>query len=184
MSLGGIRGTSPARTLLDLASQLPPTALRRAVREAMAQRDVAIRQLADVIARTGPRRGSRKLADVIADGYTPTRSVLEDIVLDLILTGGFERPDVGKPLVIAARRIVPDFRWPAHRLIVEADGAQWHDNMLAREDDAERQALLEASGERVLRVTWDDAVRKQQQTWARLAGADAPRRTESPLTRS
>ena len=53
------------------------------------------------------------------------------------------------------RRVVPDFRWPEQRLVVEADGAAWHDNQLAREDDAERQALLEAHGERVLRVTWD-----------------------------
>jgi hypothetical protein len=33
-----------------------------------------------------------------------------------------------------------------------------HDGELAREDDAERQALLEAHGERVLRVSWKQAV--------------------------
>jgi predicted transcriptional regulator of viral defense system len=171
----GMRVTAPARTLLDLASALPQQALRRAVREAMARQDVGVRQLAEVLARTGPRRGSRKLAAVIADGYTPTRSVLEDIVLDLIVAGGFERPDVNKPLVLGGRRLIPDFRWSSEHLIVEADGATWHDNKVAREDDADRQAHLEAHGEQVLRITWDDAARRQHQTWARLAAAGAPR---------
>ena len=78
-------------------------------------------------------------------------TVVEDIVLDLILTGGFERPDVNEPLVIEGRRVVPDFRWPKQRRIVEADGSQWHDHKLAREDDAERQAFLESHGEHVIR---------------------------------
>ena len=174
MTRDGIRVTSPPRTLLDLASILPYQALRRAVREAMAQRRVAIRQLVEILARTGPRRGSRKLARIIADGYTPTVTVVEDIVLDLILAGGFERPDVNEPLVIEGRRVVPDFRWPKQRLIVEADGSQWHDHKLAREDDAERQAFLESHGEHVIRVTWEQAVTKRSQTQQRLAAAGAP----------
>ena len=47
------------------------------------------------------------------------------------------------------QKTIPDFRWPEQRLVLEADSATWHDNPLAREDDAERQALLEAHGERV-----------------------------------
>jgi very-short-patch-repair endonuclease len=70
--------------------------------------------------------------------------------------------------------VVPDFRWPEQRVVVEADGAAWHDHQLAREDDAERQALLEASGERVVRVTWDQALTRPQQTLARLRAAGVP----------
>ena len=175
----GILVTSPARTLLDLASLLPHPALRRAVREAMAKRRVALPQLVDVLARAGPRRGSRKLARIVADGYTPTESVLSDIVLDLILAGGFDRPDVSKPLVLGGRRCVPDFRWPEQQLIVEADGGQWHDHKLAREDDAERDAHLEAHGEHVIRVTWSQAVTKRHQTLARIGAAGAPTRRAS-----
>ncbi len=65
--------------------------------------------------------------------------------------------------------MIPDFRWPDRQLVVEADGAAWHDDPLAREDDAERQALLEAHGERVLRVTWSQAVGRPAQTLARIA---------------
>jgi very-short-patch-repair endonuclease len=79
------------------------------------------------------------------------------------------------PLILDGRRVVPDFRWPKQRLVVEADGAAWHDHWLAREDDAERQALLEAHGERVLRVTWEQAVVLPTQTLSRLGAAGAPR---------
>jgi very-short-patch-repair endonuclease len=60
------------------------------------------------------------------------------------------------------------------RLVVEADGAEWHDERLAREDDADRQAILEAHGERVIRVTWAQTVREWRQTLARLTRAGAP----------
>jgi very-short-patch-repair endonuclease len=75
---------------------------------------------------------------------------------------------------ILGSRVVPDFRWAESRLVVEADGAAWHDSKLAREDDAERQALLEEHGDRVVRVTWTQAVSKPQQTIARIRAAGAP----------
>lgn len=168
--------TSPARTLLDLAALLQPAALRRAVRQAQSLKRVNIRQLVDVLGRAGTRRGARRLARLVAEGPVPTRTVLEDVVLDLILRNGFERPDIDEPLALAGRRVVPDFRWAAQRLVVEADGAAWHDNKLAREDDAERQALLEADGERVIRVTWDQAVVRPAETVQRLGAAGAPLR--------
>jgi very-short-patch-repair endonuclease len=77
-------------------------------------------------------------------------------------------------MVVEGRRVVPDFRWPDERLVVEADGRAWHDNEIAREDDAERQALLEAHGESVVRVTWNQAIANASQTLARLRSAGAP----------
>jgi hypothetical protein len=144
--------TTPARTLHDLSSVLPFKAHRRATRQA------------------------HVLGLVNTNATTPpTRSELEDAVLDLILQGGLAPPDVNKPLRLNGRTVIPDFRWPAQRLVVEADGAAWHDNPIAREDDAERQALLEAHGERVVRVTWDQAIRHPHQTFARLAQAGVPK---------
>ena len=35
-----------------------------------------------------------------------------------------------------------DLSLAEQRVVVEADGRAWHDNQTAREDDAERQALL------------------------------------------
>lgn len=132
-----------------------------------------LRQLNEALTRLGPRRGSRRLASVIATGPAPTQSVLEDVVLDLLLAGGVEHPDVNRPLQIGGRRVVPDFRWPEHRRVVEADRAAWHDHKLAREDDVERQAALEAAGERVVRVTWAQAISEPQRTLARIRAADS-----------
>jgi very-short-patch-repair endonuclease len=142
---------------------------------------VNLRQLGEVITRLGPCRGSRRLAQVIATGPAPTRSVLEDIVLDLLLRGGFAHPDVNKPLIVDGRRLIPDFRWPGARLIVEADGAAWHEHKVAREDDAGRQAALEQAGERVVRVTWAQAVTRPTQTLARIEAAGAPIGNEETL---
>jgi very-short-patch-repair endonuclease len=170
----GISVTSPARTLLDLAATLDHAPLRSATRRAQSLHRVNVRQLVDVLARHRRRRGCAGLARIVATGPAPTRSELEDTTLDLILRGGFAHPRVNDALRLSGRRVVPDFRWPEQRLVVEADGAAWHDNQLAREDDAERQALLEAHGERVLRVTWDQAIARPGQTLARIRAAGAP----------
>jgi very-short-patch-repair endonuclease len=165
--------TTPARTLVDLASVLPYQPLRRAVRQAFGLKLVTPREL--TAAMQPNRRGTANLTRILATGHTPTRSELEDAVLDLIVGGGLVVPDVNRPMTINGRRVIPDFRWPERRLVIEADGAEWHDFRLAREDDGERQAILEAHGERVVRITWDQAVRKPAQTLARLGAAGAPK---------
>jgi len=167
----GIPVTTAARTCLDIAATLSPQALRRPVRQAQAERRMNVRQIADVLDRANGHRGAKRLADLIATGPAPTRSELEDLVLDMLLRGGLSPPDVNKPLIRCDRRIVPDFRCPARQLVVEADGAAWHDGRLAREDDAERQAILEAGGERVIRITWDQAVQRPDQSLARVWAA-------------
>jgi predicted transcriptional regulator of viral defense system len=162
--------TTPARTLLDLADVLSDKELRRAVRQAQAMNLTSPRAIAAVLARAQGRRGARRLAALIADGPAPTRSELEDLVLGVIVDAGLRRPEINRRL----GRVYPDLRWPRQRLTVECDSATWHDGKLASEDDALRQARLEASGERVLRVTWQQALEQPQQTIARLVAAGAP----------
>lgn len=167
----GIPVTSPARTALDICSQLSDHAARRAVRQALSYQWLNVRQLLEILEPQGRRRGATRLRRIIAAGAEPTRTELEDVVLDVILAAGIGRPDVNVPRLFSGRRVIPDFRWPDRRLIVEADSRTWHDNQLAREDDAERQALLEANGERVVRVTWEQAVSRRAQTIRRLQTA-------------
>ena len=176
----GIPLTTPARTLLDLAATLDHRALRAATRRAQSLHRVNVRQLAETLARHGRRRGAAGLAEIIATGPAPTRSELEDVVLDLILRGGHVHTDVNVPYHVEGQRTIPDFRWPEQHLVLEADSTTWHDNPLARADDAERQALLEAHGERVLRVTWAQAIARPGPTLARLRAAGAPY-TERPM---
>lgn len=164
----------PEWALLGLASQAKPPELTTAVRRGYANELVSPRSLAALIGRAGPVRGSRRLADVLSQGFNPTRSELEDVVLDLILGAGFELPEVNQRLEAGGRVLYPDFRWPARRLIVEADSRAWHDDPLARAADAERQAILEASGERLLRVTWNQSTVGRAQTVQRMMRAGAP----------
>jgi very-short-patch-repair endonuclease len=156
---------TPARALIDVSSVLPFDPLRRAVREAMALKRVTANELVG---------GSAILDRIIAEGYVPTRNEFEDAVHDLIAKGGFVKPDVNKIIVVGGKRTKPDFRWPEQRLTIEADGNQWHDSPLAREDDADRQARLEANGERVIRVSWKQATFNPKQTIARIRAAGAP----------
>ena len=79
------------------------------------------------------------------------------------------------PIRVGRRTVIPDLRWPDRRLCVEADSREWHDNPQARHDDEERQALLEARGERVLRVTWEQATARIAETLLRVQAAGAPR---------
>jgi very-short-patch-repair endonuclease len=169
----GIPVTTPARTLIDLAATLDYRALRRAVREAQ-RHLVTIPQILTTLDRLGPRPGIANLTKIVATGHAPTRSELEDAVLDLLLNAGFKPPHVNVPMTLDGRTIIPDLRWPHEHLVIEADGAEWHDNRLTREDDAEKQAILEAHGERVLRITWAQAITQRKQTIQRIRAAGAP----------
>ena len=167
----GIRVTTPARTLLDLAAVLPEKGLRRVVRRAQAQHEVSIRQILELLARSNGHRGASKLRAVIADGPAPTRSALEDLLLDLLDQAGIARPEINPPLRFGTQTIVPDYLWRAHRVAIEADSVTWHDHKLTREHDADKQAQLEAAGLRVLRITWAQITRSPQQTLARIRAA-------------
>lgn len=175
MTRDGILMTKPTWTVVGLASELPRTELRASTRAALGERMTSVRGILGLLDRLGPVRGSRVMRDILARGL-PTRSELEDVMLGTILAGGFAMPDVNQPLFFEGRKVVPDFRWPERRLVLEADGARWHDDALARADDAERQALLEAHGETVLRARWDQATLKPREVREMLASAGAPTR--------
>ena len=166
-----IRVTSPARTILDVAATMGPKALRRMVRQAQAERHVNVRQLLEILQRHPGRRGAAKLRAVIADGPAPTRSHHEDLVLDLIDRAGITRPELNVWLHLDGRNISPDMLWREQRLVVECDSRRWHSDPLTLQDDADKQAILEANGHRVLRITWGQAVNHQRQTIARLRAA-------------
>ena len=84
---------------------------------------------------------------------SPPAARLEDDAYDLVVKGGLQPPEeVNAPYRLPSGTVYPDLRWPALRLIVEVDSPEWHDDPLAQLADAQRQAELEALGERVLRV--------------------------------
>ncbi len=150
--------TPKLRTVIDLAKVADDATVKRALRQAK----FSAHELAQLPAR------------LQAFSAAPTRSTGEDIMLDLILAAGLQHPEVNAPYRLPTRTVYPDLRWPALRLIVEVDSAEWHDDPLARLDDAQRQAELEAQGERVLRVTYGQAKWQPERTLARLRAAGVP----------
>jgi hypothetical protein len=167
--------TSSALTLIDIAPALGPRRARAAIRRALGIGSVTLRQIGLALDRHPCRRGNAVVRAAIDAGFAPTKSERESDVLDVVLGAGFAHPDVNKPLVLDGRRVIPDLRWPEQRLVLEVDSAAWHANPLARADDRERQALLEAHGETVLRVHWRDAVLGPGALTERLRAAGAPR---------
>jgi very-short-patch-repair endonuclease len=79
-------------------------------------------------------------------------------VLAVLTQAGLPMPEVNQ------RRApyFPDFRWPDRRVVLEADSVQFHDHLLARADDARRQAQLEARGDVVVRTTWHEVMLKPE----------------------
>lgn len=167
----GILVSSPARTALDLAATMPSTALRRTLRQAQAEGRVSVRQLQDVVSRAHDHRGASRLRAVIADGPTPTRSAAEDLLLDLLDEAALPRPEVNARLRLDGTTVMPDLLWREQKLIVEVDGDRFHTSTYARDHDGRRQALLEAEGYRVLRVSYRQLVEEPDRTIARIAHA-------------
>jgi predicted transcriptional regulator of viral defense system len=167
----GIPVTSPARTLLDLATVLSEHALRRAARQAQALKLVTVAELIEIAERCNGHRGAVKLRAVVADGPAPTRSRLEDLLVDLLDAAGIPRPEINVALRPGGRTIIPDVLWRDRRLAIEADSVTWHDHKLTRENDADKQAILEAHGFRVVRVTHEQLSRRPAQTLERIRAA-------------
>jgi very-short-patch-repair endonuclease len=157
----GIPVTSPARTIRDLAGVLSYKKLRRAVNEALIRE-----QIKPVDLLRGGHRGARKLRRILATA-APTRNEYEDLVNELLHQAGIPAPEVNR------RRggFEPDFRRPEQGVLLEADSKRYHGNLVARADDAERQAILEAHGETVVRTTWDEAVNRPNAMVARVREA-------------
>jgi very-short-patch-repair endonuclease len=97
------------------------------------------------------------------------------MLVDLAREGGWAKPAINE-LVCG---IEVDFSYPQWNLVFEADGYRFHGNKVKFEDDHEDRLYLEANGQRVIAVTYDQLTRRRTRTRARLeriirsyAGAD------------
>jgi very-short-patch-repair endonuclease len=167
----GIPVTTPARTLLDLATVLPRRPFERAVEEAQLRRLVT----ADTLRNTPTgHHGTKALHEALAHEPRLTRSEAEAELLRLIRAAGLPIP------LTNARvgRYEVDFLWPDHGLVVEMDGFAYHSSRHAFERDRLRDAELQAIGLRVVRVTWRQLA-EPEALIARLAAALATARPPS-----
>ena len=169
----GIRCTSLARTLVDLAGTVTPRALDRALERSLILRLFDLREIDAALARATGRRGTttlRRLLTGLADEPAPTRNELERRFLDLVRDTGLPLPVVNA--LVAGYEV--DFHWPALRLIVETDGRATHDTPYGFERDRTRDLDLELAGWHVVRVTWRQVIDQPARVAALLRARALP----------
>ena len=136
---------------------------------------MTIPQILDTLDHLGPRPGITNLTKILATGHAPTRSELEDAVLDLLLNAGFKPPHVNVPINLDGRTIDPRLPLarptPGHRGRRQPNGTT---TASPAKTTPRKQAILEAAGERVIRITWAQAITQRAQTLARIKAAGAP----------
>jgi very-short-patch-repair endonuclease len=146
----GIPVTSPVQTLIDLATELKPLRLERAVNEADKLDLVDPEALRAALDAHKGELGVKRLATLL-DRHTFR---LSDSDLEVLF----------RPLALAAHLPVPltkhrvleyetDFFFPDHGLIVETDGLRYHRTPAQQARAARRDQAHTAAGYRVLRFT-------------------------------
>jgi len=156
-SLDGIPITTVARTLLDLATVLESYALARAVAEAVTGEMAGPLSLPDLLERHRGRRGAGSLrAALTAEGFGlgVTRSELEERFLPFLATHSLPHPELNASLQVDGRFYSPDCLWRPQRVIVELDGAAFHESPLAQTRDSDRDRRLVLARWNVIHVTW------------------------------
>jgi very-short-patch-repair endonuclease len=153
MSFDGLRVTTPARTIVDLAFELTLRTLRETIERAQDLGRFHPLEIRAVLGRTPGRPGSRPLGDVLEllqpddDG---ARSHLERLFLGLVRRARLPQPAVNQVIGQHAR----DFAWPTQRLVAEVDGYRYHS--WAQRRDRQRDRELIALGWRPVRFTYEE----------------------------
>lgn len=152
--VGIVPVTVAARTAVDLATVLPLEKAVATLDSALRSGQVRIGEL--MSSRIERRAGSASARQALLLADPLSGSVAESEARILFHRAGLPRPVSQHRLCVDGLIAVADFAWPAHMLIVEIDGRQWHTDRDAFQRDRRRQNALVDAGWRVLRFTVDD----------------------------
>ena len=153
---GGVRLTTPVRTVVDLARALPLGEAVAVADSALRHRLVTMQQLqaASVALVGGP--GRKRVAQAFALVDPLSGSVLESVCRVLFRQAGLAAPVTQLRVHSGGWSGRVGFAWPDLRLIVEVDGFAFHSSRQAFRRDRHRDNALQRAGWRVLRVTFED----------------------------
>jgi very-short-patch-repair endonuclease len=165
----GIPVTSPARTLLDLATQVSAKHLSRATDEARVHHLVTDHSLNEQFQRYPHHRGTAALRNAIQTEPALTRSEAERRFLELTRAARLPAPETNARL----GQYEVDFLWREQNLVVEVDGYAFHSSRSSFEQDRRRDAELATKGIRVMRCTWRQIQDERDALVATLALATA-----------
>jgi len=170
----GIPVTTPARTVLDLAGTMySERAFRRVTHEALARELVNVITLQAEIDAAGSRcRGIGRVRAEIAAGAKPTRSGLEDDMVEMLRRHDAPSFETNIHVPGTPDWVEVDVLFAAQKVVIEVDGTRWHSTPFRRKLDAYKQSLVEAAGHRVIRLAdCDVAPHSETQTMARVWSA-------------
>ena len=152
----GIRVTTPARTILDLASVLSPFEVERCLHESEFLGHASPTSLANLLERHPRRRGAvalRTALESLAGGVRHTRSPLEDDFQRFIYERRLPRPQTNVRIPVGDDFIEVDCLWTPKKVIVELDGRASHERAKTFESDRVRDRRLSVLGFNVIRLT-------------------------------
>ena len=151
----GIPVTSVPRTLLDLASVLPPDRLLNAINEAEERGLGDALSLPVLIERHRGERGVAVLRSVLADaGYGVTDRELEAGFARFVARHRLPRPELNAWIRVGIDHFKADCAWREQRVIVELHSARHHSTVPKVTRDAARDRRLMLAGWTVIHVTW------------------------------
>ena len=169
--LRGIPITTVPRTLLDLARQVSPKALARAVREAVRLEHVTLATLGDALGRYRGRRGAGVLAATVARyaalPLERARSGAEIRALEILRHAGRQLPRLN--VRVAGEEA--DLSWRRARVIIEVDGGPFH---LDVGEDARKQRVWDRAGWTVRRISSDDVYERPERLLALVPNVPEP----------
>jgi very-short-patch-repair endonuclease len=146
----GIRVTTPARTIADIAPRLTDVQLTNLIHEARRNRDLPNREL-ERLYRLCPRA-----ADVYDSEEAPSRSIFQHEFKAFLIERDLPIPEFEAPW----HGYEVDAFYEEYRLIVELDGYRDHSQPDRFEADRERDALAIELEFDTLRITWKRLKRK------------------------
>jgi very-short-patch-repair endonuclease len=149
----GLRVTSPARTILDVAPRLSDRRLARAINELRLRHVVTIDALAELADRLPTRRAAGRVRAIIGITHAePTRSAFEDEWIAFARRHRLPAHDIN--VHVCGHRV--DVLFTPDRLIVELDGWHTHRTRQAFTTDRDRDAeILARTGIPTIRITYE-----------------------------
>lgn len=150
----GLRTTTAARAIMDVAARLPRWRLEALVLAARQRRLMTLDQLRDQVARRPTLHGVGRLRSALDTvGESGADSILEHRCRRLLVESDVPVSDGPIGVVTPGGRLLVDMV-VGDRVAVECDGFAYHSSRRAFERDRQRWRLLREAGWSIVWVTW------------------------------
>ncbi len=170
----GLKVTTPARTIIDLATVVSPMMVRRAMETWLSTSTMTIDNLANALDRAGRRHGSGIVRSLLADrilGLVMPDSPPEGLLGEALIAGGLPHPVHHHVVTLPdGTRFELDWAYPSAQLALELDGYGVHLASFETFDrDRWRRNELEIHGWTVLNFTSAACRRQPRRVVAQVA---------------